>query len=860
MATGRRGPGPRPGALLLDRRRGARRRRRQARGHDRACCWPAVATSGRSPWAARTTPTSWRATCARPCSGSCEREGLPAARPTGRAPVAMTAADKILSEDRTARRARRAPPRRAPHRAHQRRLRPAPRRTRARARGGRDARRRPRRRGERRRERARREGARTSRGARARARRDRRGAPVRRLRHDLLRRHRGSSAGGAPARRARQGPGLHARTPCPSARRAGGSGSRWPSSATRRSTPRRSCSTRAAGARETPGSHPAAGHAVREGLRAAPRARASWSRTADLDARSAGRGPRRVRSSRAPNALRAPARGGGGPALREGQRPGRSATQPDRRVPEPPRAARRGLPRAGALALHGGRGGRHGGRRAPDARGAGPRARRVPRPRACRPPGPSERAAMARGIGSTLRGLHTARFFHPDLHAWHVLVDGSAAGGRRALTFLDLMRLERGGLPRPAPEGGGGARRARALAARGRPAALPAVDPARLPGRHAARGAALDPCDREADPPPGASGRLAQRRARSAPRASAPSSTSSPSQEVRMATRKLFLAGAWSDGVGARPVRLPVRRIGRRRGGTRGRRRTRPGRRGRRTPLRPTWPRSPAHERVRILEKAREHCLAPRRDGRVHRPGGGQADRARAPRGDALPRHPRRGGRASRAPRGRGASISPGTRRATGRLGLVRRVPGGAGPRDHAVQLPAEPRRAQGGARRRGRLPDRGEAGEPDAVARRCCWPRSSQAAGLPDGALSVLPCPGHRGRGPRARTSASGSSPSPAPTSWAGRSRDRAKRRRVTLELGGNAAVWSSPTRATSSRSRSKIAAAAYGYAGQSCISVQRVLVHRRRLRRAPATRSSRPREAIRSATRCRRDHLRAR
>lgn len=65
---------------------------------------------------------------------------------------------------------------------------------------------------------------------------------------------------------------------------------------------------------------------------------------------------------------------------------------------------------------------------------------------ALRQAGPRERTAMARGIGATLRGLHTARFFHPDLHAWHVLVDGSAAGGRRALVFLDLMRLERGGL------------------------------------------------------------------------------------------------------------------------------------------------------------------------------------------------------------------------------------------------------------------------------------------------------------------------------------------------------------------------------------------------------------------------------
>ncbi len=59
--------------------------------------------------------------------------------------------------------------------------------------------------------------------------------------------------------------------------------------------------------------------------------------------------------------------------------------------------------------------------------------------------GPRRRTELARGIGSTLRGLYAARFFHPDLQAWHVFVEGSAAGGRRALTFIDLMRLERGG-------------------------------------------------------------------------------------------------------------------------------------------------------------------------------------------------------------------------------------------------------------------------------------------------------------------------------------------------------------------------------------------------------------------------------
>jgi rfaE bifunctional protein nucleotidyltransferase chain/domain len=53
--------------------------------------------------------------------------------------------------------------------------------------------------------------------------------------------------------------------------------------------------------------------------------------------------------------------------------------------------------------------------------------------------------AAARGIGAALRALHTARLFHPDLQAWHLFVEGDASGGRRTITFLDLMRLERGG-------------------------------------------------------------------------------------------------------------------------------------------------------------------------------------------------------------------------------------------------------------------------------------------------------------------------------------------------------------------------------------------------------------------------------
>jgi glyceraldehyde-3-phosphate dehydrogenase (NADP+) len=51
--------------------------------------------------------------------------------------------------------------------------------------------------------------------------------------------------------------------------------------------------------------------------------------------------------------------------------------------------------------------------------------------------------------------------------------------------------------------------------------------------------------------------------------------------------------------------------------------------------------------------------------------------------------------------------------------------------------------------------------------------------------------------------------------------------RRRVALELGGNAAVVVEPDIADLDDVARRIAGAAYGYAGQSCISVQRILVH---------------------------------
>lgn len=54
-----------------------------------------------------------------------------------------------------------------------------------------------------------------------------------------------------------------------------------------------------------------------------------------------------------------------------------------------------------------------------------------------------------------------------------------------------------------------------------------------------------------------------------------------------------------------------------------------------------------------------------------------------------------------------------------------------------------------------------------------------------------------------------------------------RAGRKKVTLELGGNAAVMIEPDTEISDALVDRLIAAAYGHAGQICISVQRILVH---------------------------------
>jgi acyl-CoA reductase-like NAD-dependent aldehyde dehydrogenase len=103
-------------------------------------------------------------------------------------------------------------------------------------------------------------------------------------------------------------------------------------------------------------------------------------------------------------------------------------------------------------------------------------------------------------------------------------------------------------------------------------------------------------------------------------------------------------------------------------------------------------------------------------------------------------------------------------------------------------------------------------------------------ATDLPPGAWSVLPVPNDVAaaltRDPRLPVvSFTGS----GPVGWA--IRDAVPRKHVTLELGGNAAVVVGPDQddeASLARAAARIATFAMYQAGQSCISVQRVLVHR--------------------------------
>jgi acyl-CoA reductase-like NAD-dependent aldehyde dehydrogenase len=98
--------------------------------------------------------------------------------------------------------------------------------------------------------------------------------------------------------------------------------------------------------------------------------------------------------------------------------------------------------------------------------------------------------------------------------------------------------------------------------------------------------------------------------------------------------------------------------------------------------------------------------------------------------------------------------------------------------------------------------------------------------AGVPAGGVNVVPCAGAESdallEDPRVRLlSFTGS----AQVGW--ELKKRLWDRMVSLELGGNAAVIVEPDAGDLEAVAKRIATGAYAYAGQSCISVQRVLVH---------------------------------
>jgi acyl-CoA reductase-like NAD-dependent aldehyde dehydrogenase len=107
------------------------------------------------------------------------------------------------------------------------------------------------------------------------------------------------------------------------------------------------------------------------------------------------------------------------------------------------------------------------------------------------------------------------------------------------------------------------------------------------------------------------------------------------------------------------------------------------------------------------------------------------------------------------------------------------------------------------------------------------CLASALEEAGLPKGALSVLPM--SRQLGDRLVTDErfklltfTGSSP----VGWAMKA--RAGRKKVILELGGNAGVIVDES-ADIAWAVKRVATGGFAYAGQSCISVQRVFVHER-------------------------------
>ena len=184
-----------------------------------------------------------------------------------------------------------------------------------------------------------------------------------------------------------------------------------------------------------------------------------------------------------------------------------------------------------------------------------------------------------------------------------------------------------------------------------------------------------------------------------------------------------------------------------------------------------------------------------------------------------------------------------------GKLAFTLRLPIGVVGAISPVQLPAQSRRPQDRAGARRRLRGRAEAGVADAALRAPAR-RARDEAGLPPGWLNVARRPGVRDRRRARRGRARASDHVHRLERGRLEARRRAPRKRVKLEL-GNATPVIVEADADLDDAAAKLAANAFSFAGQSCISVQRIyvqqLVVRRLPRRASCPRSRRSSSATR-------------
>ena len=292
-----------------------------------------------------------------------------------------------------------------------------------------------------------------------------------------------------------------------------------------------------------------------------------------------------------------------------------------------------------------------------------------------------------------------------------------------------------------------------------------------------------------------------------------------------MRETKLFLAGAWEDGDESVEIRSPwdgaaVSRVARTRAATLERAAASA------AAAAPATAALGAERRAAILEAARADLLSRKEEvarsieeeaGKPITLARGEVDRA----GDTL----LAAAHVARFPAVVTRDLS-GFGSGTGRLALTRRVPLGPvfaiTPFNFPLNLVAH------------KLAPAVAAGCPVVLKPASQTPSAAlhlaaslQRGGLPDGALSVVPARA-------ADAEALVTDPRFALLTFTGSAevgfalRRKAWDRRVALELGGNAAVIVEPDWPDLADAARRVANAAFAWAGQSCISVQRVFVHR--------------------------------